>query len=105
MAEQTEISIEDFRVLAERSGMKLSADELAALKPMYDHFAKQIAPIHDLEPTPGSFGTYLGIDQKIPVITLELTSNESIRRPEEGYRRALLAAVHFPGSVPSRVAK
>ena len=49
MAEHKELSIEDFRVLTERSGMSLSADELAALKPMYDHFARQIAPIHDLE--------------------------------------------------------
>ena len=49
MAEDTEISIEAFRVLTERSGMKLSDDELTALKPMYEHYARQIAPIHDLE--------------------------------------------------------
>ena len=49
MGEHMEISSEDFRVLTERSGMKLSAEELAALKPMYDHYARQIAPIHDLE--------------------------------------------------------
>ncbi|MCH7653947.1 MAG: hypothetical protein IIB14_09750 [Chloroflexi bacterium] len=49
MAEHTEISNEAFRILTERSGMKLSADELEALKPMYEHFARQIAPIHDLE--------------------------------------------------------
>ena len=49
MAEHTEISDEAFRTLTERSGMKLSADELEALKPMYEHFARQIAPIHDLE--------------------------------------------------------
>ena len=49
MAEHTEISDEAFRILTERSGMKLNADELQALKPMYEHFARQIAPIHDLE--------------------------------------------------------
>ncbi|MCH8063186.1 MAG: hypothetical protein IH861_11855 [Chloroflexi bacterium] len=49
MAEHTEISNEAFRALTERSGMKLSAEELEALKPMYEHFARQIAPIHDLE--------------------------------------------------------
>ncbi len=49
MAENSGISIEDFRVLTERSGMSLTTGELEALKPMYDHFAKQIAPIHDLE--------------------------------------------------------
>ena len=49
MAEHTEISSEAFRVLTERSGMKLNAEELEALKPMYEHFARQIAPIHHLE--------------------------------------------------------
>ena len=49
MAEHTEISNEAFRVLTERSGMKLSAEELAALKPMYEYFARQIAPLHDLK--------------------------------------------------------
>lgn len=49
MSESESISIEDFRVLTERSGMSLNPDELAALKPMYDHFARQIAPIHQLE--------------------------------------------------------
>ncbi len=49
MAEHTERSSEAFRELPERSGMKLSADELEALKPMYEHYARQIAPIHDLE--------------------------------------------------------
>ncbi len=49
MAEHMEISNEAFRVLTERSGMKLSTEELEALKPMYEHFARQIAPIHDLE--------------------------------------------------------
>ncbi len=49
MPESETISMEDFRVLTERSGMKLSAEELEALKPMYDHFARQIAPIHDLD--------------------------------------------------------
>ena len=49
MAENSGISIDDFRVLTERSGMSLTARELEALKPMYDHFARQIAPIHDLE--------------------------------------------------------
>ncbi len=36
-------------MLAERSGMSLSTGELEALKPMYDHFARQITPMHDLE--------------------------------------------------------
>ena len=49
MAEHSEISIEDFRVLTERSGMSLTTEELEALKPMYDHFARQIAPIHGLD--------------------------------------------------------
>ena len=49
MADIDNISLDDFRVLTERSGMKLSDEELAALKPMYEHFARQIAPIHDLE--------------------------------------------------------
>ena len=30
-------------------------------------------------PTPGSFGTYAGVERQIPVITLELSENESIK--------------------------
>ena len=49
MAEHTDISNEAFRAMTERSGMRLSAEELEGLKPMYDYFARQTAPIHGLE--------------------------------------------------------
>jgi protein MpaA len=55
----------------------------------YDGSAKEIAeeisklngyPVQDNigYPTPGSFGTYCGIERNIPTITLELPENESI---------------------------
>lgn len=34
MSEQADISIDAFRVLVERAGLNLNADELADLKPM-----------------------------------------------------------------------
>ncbi len=41
-------------------------------------------------PTPGSFGTWAGVEQGIPTITLELPSHHSARRCWEDNREALL---------------
>ena len=43
------ISIDAFRVLADRAGLGLTAQELEELKPMYDHFARQTAVLNDLD--------------------------------------------------------
>lgn len=42
-------------------------------------------------PTPGSFGTWAGVERKIPIVTLELPSRHSPKRCWEDNRRALLA--------------
>ncbi|MCP4248129.1 MAG: murein peptide amidase A [bacterium] len=44
-------------------------------------------------PTPGSFGTWAGVEQAIPTITLELPSHCSGRRCWEQNREALLAGI------------
>ena len=44
-------------------------------------------------PTPGSFGTWAGVERNIPTITLELPSGHSTKRCWEENRDALLAAV------------
>ena len=44
-------------------------------------------------PTPGSFGSWAGIDGGIPVITLELPRRESGQSAWEANREALLAAI------------
>ena len=49
MTEQEEISIDAFRVLVDRAGLGLTAQELEELKPMYDHFARQTAILNDLD--------------------------------------------------------
>ena len=43
------ISVDDFRALAKRVGMELSDDELAHLKPMYEHFLEPIARMNALD--------------------------------------------------------
>lgn len=45
--------------------------------------------------TPGSFGTWAGVDRHIPTITLELPRNASGTRCWEANREALLAAIRF----------
>lgn len=45
--------------------------------------------------TPGSFGTYAGIERGIPVITLELAEGEPVEAQWRQHREALLAAVLF----------
>jgi hypothetical protein len=42
MAESEGISLDHLQVLAARAGLQMSREELAALKPMYDHYARQI---------------------------------------------------------------
>ena len=47
-------------------------------------------------PTPGSLGSYMGIDQEIPTITFELAARDSIEGARDSIRAALLAALHYP---------
>jgi protein MpaA len=42
-------------------------------------------------PTPGSFGTWAGIERNIPTVTLELPSHHSPKKCWEDNHRALLA--------------
>jgi hypothetical protein len=49
MAASEGISIDQLRWLAERSGLTLKPEELTALKPMYDHYAKQIRALFEIE--------------------------------------------------------
>jgi protein MpaA len=44
-------------------------------------------------PTPGSFGTWAGIDRKVPIVTLELPRSMPGERAWEQNRAALLAAI------------
>ena len=47
-------------------------------------------------PTPGSFGTWLGIEERVPVITLELPSHHSRERCYRDNRRALRTFLALP---------
>lgn len=49
-------------------------------------------------PTPGSFGSYLGIDLGIPVITFELSRNDRIAPDLERCLGALELAIHAPAA-------
>lgn len=52
-------------------------------------------------PTPGSFGTYLGREKQIPVITLELWET-TVEKLWKENREALWAAIEFKSRRPSR---
>lgn len=41
-------------------------------------------------PTPGSFGTYAGVERQIPTITLELPENEPLKKVWKDNKQALL---------------
>jgi hypothetical protein len=49
MAESEGISIDHLRSLAERAGLALKNEELTALKPMFDYYAKQIKVLFEVE--------------------------------------------------------
>jgi len=47
-------------------------------------------------PTPGSFGTWAGVEKKIPTITLELPRSASPQQAWNNNRKALLAVIQHP---------
>jgi hypothetical protein len=49
MAEAEGIAVEQLRGLAERAGLALKNEDLTALKPMFDHYAKQIKVLFEVE--------------------------------------------------------
>jgi hypothetical protein len=49
MAESEGISIDHLRALAERAGLALKPEELVALKPMVDFYAKQTSALFEVE--------------------------------------------------------
>jgi hypothetical protein len=49
MTAPADISLDHFRVLTERAGLNLTAEELVALKPMYDYYAVLIQQLHEVE--------------------------------------------------------
>jgi hypothetical protein len=49
MAESEGISLDQLRVLADRAGLGMTNEELASLKPMFDHYAKQLKMLYDVE--------------------------------------------------------
>ena len=46
-------------------------------------------------PTPGSLGSYAGVDRDLPIITLELSRGVGERQAWQENRDALVAAVQF----------
>jgi hypothetical protein len=49
MAESEGISIDHLHALAERAGLALKQEELTALKPMFDYYAKQVSVLFEVE--------------------------------------------------------
>jgi len=49
MTEAAGIPLDQLSILAERAGLKLTAEELASLKPMFDHYAQQIPALFEAE--------------------------------------------------------
>ena len=49
MAESEGVSLGDFRVLVGRAGLNMTDEELESLKPMYDHYIRETARLHELE--------------------------------------------------------
>ena len=49
MAESEGISLDQLHVLTQRAGLSLTTEELTSLKPMFDHYAKQIQVLYEVE--------------------------------------------------------
>jgi murein peptide amidase A len=51
-------------------------------------------------PTPGSLGSYAGIDRAIPMVTLELPRTDPAEKAWSDNREALLAVIRMEQSKP-----
>jgi len=49
-------------------------------------------------PTPGSLGSYLGVDRAVPTITFELATKQRVGAARDDVRRALIAAITWDES-------
>ncbi len=49
MPEQGEVSMEEFRLMAERAGLGMKDYELEELKPIYDLYAAYAAQLHEID--------------------------------------------------------
>ena len=45
--ESVDITLEEFRVIAQRAGLDLTHDEMEHLLPLYQQFAEQVRRLHD----------------------------------------------------------
>ncbi|HOW72049.1 MAG TPA: DUF2817 domain-containing protein [Phycisphaerae bacterium] len=81
-------------IAAGRHGNNYDGPAHALATIMSRHNGYPVLPTMGYE-TPGSFGTWAGVDQRIPTITLELPRNVSPARCWEVNREAILAAVRF----------
>ena len=48
MAEQGEVSVEEFRLMVDRAGLGLNEADLAELKPIYELYAAYAAQLHTI---------------------------------------------------------
>jgi hypothetical protein len=48
MPESREVSLEEFRLMADRAGLGLNDQELEDLKPIYDLYAAYAAQLHEI---------------------------------------------------------
>ena len=49
MTEPEGISLDHLRVLADRAGLGMTDEELTALKPMFDHYSRQIKGLFEID--------------------------------------------------------
>ena len=49
MIEAESVSTDDLEALARRSGLELTPEEIESLRPMYEHYASQVAEMHELD--------------------------------------------------------
>ena len=67
------------------------AEELAQLMSVYNNYKVETSIGY---PTPGSLGTFAGVELKIPTITLELPDNDPDKAWEQNFD-ALIQAINF----------
>lgn len=71
------------------------ARELAVLASRFNGYPSQASIGY---PTPGSFGSWAGVDRRIPTITLELPKGQSGAQSWQDNRAALLAIIRATGT-------
>ena len=63
MNEARDVSGRDLEALARRASLDMSAEEIEALRPVYERYASEVAKLHDLDLDDGDLAVMFSLEE------------------------------------------